>query len=168
MEITRRSYLTEVFTDTYKIEGTYQPIGQFMTAINKPDSVCLELTDASFTPLRPGSALRTIGHPQVIVNKGDVHFMGFKDDSILDDLNMLKRVIRAIAYTPAFVLRGDFHIGAEDQFVDMLDSLRGDFQPLTDVTVFPLIETQVGVARQHALVFLNTRAIELYHPDTAT
>jgi hypothetical protein len=166
MEITRRSYPVQVITTTHAITGIYQPIGNFMVAINNPDSTCLPLSEATFTPLATGAPLRSITVPEATVNKRDILFVCFPDDTVQRELNMFKRVARLIAYTPAFVLRAEFHLGAEDQVGEMLDTLRGQFQPLTDVTIFPLLELQVSLDRQHDLVVINSQAITIYHAET--
>ena len=165
MEITRRSYPVQVLTSTHEITGNYQPIGQFMNAINNPASTCFPLDGATYLPLAPGVTLRSISVPQLTVIKPDIQFICFQDDTLQNELHMLQRVARMIVYTPAFALRGEVHLGAEDQLHDMLDTLRGQFQPLTDATIFPLHETRASVKRQQALIVVNTRAIQLYHPD---
>jgi hypothetical protein len=165
MEITRRSYPVQVFTATHRIEGIFEPVGNFMNAINNPESTCFPMSNATFTPLASGKALRSISVPEVVVNKADIVYVCFQDDTVQKEMNIFKRVARMVVYTPGFAVRGDFHLGVEDQTRDMLDTLRGQFQPLTDVTVFPLIEAQVSIDRQHDLILLNTQKVQLYHPD---
>ena len=75
---------------------------------------------------------------------------------------------RVIVYTAAFALRGDFHLGAEQRVHDMFDTMKGDFQAMTDVTFFPLVETQVSLPRQSVLVLIDTTAIQIYHPEIAS
>ena len=166
MEIERRSYPVKIYTATHEIKGIHTPIGNLLTAINN-EGVCLEVTEATFTPLAPGAALRPIQVPQVIVNQDEILFIAFGEEDVAEGLTMLKRVERVIAYTASFVLRGDLHLGAEDQVNDLLDTLRGRFQPLTEAKVFPVIETQVSVTADHTLVLLNTTNIQLYHPESA-
>lgn len=165
MEITRRSYPVQVFTATHQAEGLYQPIGNMMTIVNDQEVICFELRDATLTPLAAGAALRPIAVPRLVVNKKDILFVAMMDDTLRKELNMLRRVERIIAYLPSFVLRGEFHLGAEQQLSDMLDTLPGVFQPITAATLFPLIETPVRVQRDHDLVVLNTRAIQFYHAE---
>jgi hypothetical protein len=168
MQIARRTYPVTVYTQARQIEGVYQAIGQFMTAINDPDSTCLVMDDATLTMLSPRVALRPVSVPQLVVNKDDVQFISFADQTVQNEAVMLKRVARVVAYTSAFVLRGNAHIGAEDSVRDLLDTLKGTFQPLTEAMVYPLIETRVSVPREHDLIVVNARAIQLYHPDPTT
>ena len=168
MEIPKRLYPVRVYTATHAIEGMHQPAGSFMNAINEADNVCFAVNDATFQPLSAQSMLRPATVPEAVVNKHDILFICFSDDTLQNELNMLRRVERVIAYTPAFALRGDFHLGAEAQTRDMVDTFRGQFQPLTDVTIFPLIETNVSIPRNESMVIVNTLAIPLYHPEVTS
>jgi hypothetical protein len=168
MEIRRRSYPVELFTATHRVFGVYDPIGSFLIAANAPDTICFSLADATFAPLQPDAPLRPIHVPRLTVNKAQILFITFGDDTVREESSILRRVERAIVYMPGFVLRGGFHLGAEDQIADFLDRLRGDFQPLSEVTIFPLNEVDGGIEREHDLVMVNIRAIQHYHPETTT
>jgi hypothetical protein len=168
MEIPKRLYPVRVFTATHVMQGVHQPVGSFMNALNDADSICFAVNDATFEPLAARSMLRPVSVPEAVVNKHDILFICLLDDTLQNELNMLKRVERLIAYTPAFALRGDFHLGAEAQTRDMVDAFRGQFQPVTDVTIFPLIETNVDISRQESLVIVNTHALSPYHPDVTS
>ena len=168
MEIPKRLYPVRVLTATHVIEGLHQPAGSFMNAINDEDNVCFAVNDATFQPLSAQSMLRPATVPEAVVRKHDILFICLLDDTLQNELSMLKRVARVIAYTSVFALRGDFHLGAEAQTRDMVDTFRGQFQPLTDVTVFPLIETNVSIPRNESMIIVNTRAIPLYHPEVTS
>ena len=165
MEIPKRLYPVKVFTATHAIEGVHQPMGSFMIALNDMDNVCFAVNEATFTPLAVQTVLRPVSVPEAVANKNDILFICMLDDTLQSELTLLKRVAQIISYTPAFALRGDFHLGAEAQTRDMLDTFRGQFQPVTDVTIFPLIETRVPIERQQSMVVVNTHAIQLYHPQ---
>jgi hypothetical protein len=152
-----------VYTATHEVRGIHTPIGNLLTAINN-EGVCFEMTDVTYTPLSPNAALRPISVPQAILHKDEILFIAFEEEGVAEDLTMLKRVDRLIIYTASFVLRGEMHLGAEDQIRDMLDTIRGRFQPLTVATVFPVVETQIRVASEYDMVLLNTTSIQLYHP----
>ena len=92
-------------------------------------------------------------------------FVYFKEEKVADELRMLRRTEPAILYTASFALRGDIHLGAEQQFRDMFDTMRGHFQALTDVTIFPLVETKVTVPRQARLIMFDITSVVLYHPE---
>ncbi len=166
MEIERRAYPIKVYTATHEVKGIHTPIGNFLTAINN-EGVCFEMTDVTYTPLSPNAALRPISVPQAILHKDEILFIAFEEEGVAEDLTMLKRVDRLIVYTASFVLRGEMHLGAEDQVRDLLDTIRGRFQPLTEATIFPVVETQVSVASDYDLLLLNSTNIQLYHPENA-
>ncbi|MBN1642083.1 MAG: hypothetical protein JXA09_12690 [Anaerolineae bacterium] len=168
MEVRRRSYPVDLYTATHHVAGVYDPIGSFAIAINAPDTICFSLADATFAPLLRGAPLRAISVPRLTVNKAQILFITFQDDTVQQESAILRRVERTIVYMPGFVLRGGLHLGAEDQINDVFDTLHGDFQPLTEATIYPLREIQADLRREHDLVMINTRAIQHYHPEATT
>jgi hypothetical protein len=168
MEIARRSLTVALFTSTRRIEGIYQPIGEILTDLNTTERRCVPISNARIAPLDPGSTLRPMSLPQAIVPKEDILFFSFKDQSIVDELRLFPRPEKVVIYTPTFALRGVVHLGMEQPVQDMLDTMRGRFHPLTDVTIFPLLKTRAAAPRAQKLVLLNVDAVQLYHPDIAS
>jgi hypothetical protein len=168
MQVVRRAYPVEVYTATHHIVGTYDPIGSITTAINTPGTTCFPVADATFAPLVPGSPLRPISVPRLTVNKAQILFVAFLDDTAAEDMTLFPRAERIIVYMPGFVLRGEFHLGAEDQVSDFADVVRGSFQPMTDVTIVPLCEIQANLRAEHDLLMVNIRAMQHYHVEDAS
>jgi hypothetical protein len=161
----RPSYSIELYSATYKVEGLYQPLGALFSAINDPDRSAFYLSDAVLTPLRPRSPLRPARMPEAGFGKRDVNLVCFQDENVVEELHLLRRAERVIVYTPAFVLRGNMHLGAEQLTRDMLDLARGRFQPMTDVTLFALLETNVPIPQKCGILLVNTDLVQVYCPD---
>jgi hypothetical protein len=165
MDIARRAYAIELYTMVYKVEGVFQPLGDLLEDINSPERACFYMSDLTFTPLDPGSRLPPLSVPEAGFSKRDVLLVCFKDENVVDELHLLRRVERLIVYTPAFALRGNMHLGVEQHIRDMLDTMRGRFQPMTEVTLFPLIDTQVDIPRAQSILLLNTDLVQVYYPE---
>jgi hypothetical protein len=166
MVVTRRWYRVEVLTDTYSLQGTYAPVGRLLDALNREENISFVMSDVSFTPLAPNASLRTINVPALTLNKNEILFFAFEQGAAPEGLMLRRRVERAIVYLPHFVARGEFHLGTEDRFHDVLDAWRGQFQPITSVTLYPLSEVRGVVRNTHDLIIINTSAIHLYHPES--
>ncbi len=164
MEFVRQSYPMELFSATRRFEGIYEPTGALFDDVNNPSKGDFALSKATCTVLSPDSLLSPVSLPEVVVRKHDVIFFYFKDESAHDKFRLLARTEKIVVYTATFALRGDFHLGVEQRVRDMFDTMRGDFQPMTDVTIFPLIKTQVPIPRQLKMAFINIKNIQLYHP----
>ena len=165
MERSRRTYSVELYSATYKVEGIYQPLGDLLSAINDPERGYFNLSDATLTPLRADSSLRPARMPQAGFGKREVNLVCFPGEDVVEEMHLLPRVERMIIYTPAFALRGDLHMGVEHRLRDVLDTARGRFQPMTDVTLFPLIETRVSLPRAASILLLNTEQVQVYYPE---
>lgn len=166
MEMIRQSYPVELFTRTRHFLGTFEPMGALLDDINDPNKGDLYLTQATFAPLEPGSQFGAVTVPEAVVRKHDVLFFYFKDKSAHDKFRLLARTERVVVYTVAMAIKGDFHLGAEQRLRDMFDTMRGDFQAMTNVTIFPLIKTQVAIPRQVDMILINNKNVLLYHPAT--
>jgi hypothetical protein len=165
MVVTRRWYRVQVWTETYSLQGTYAPVGRLLDALNRQENVSFVMSDVSFTPLDPDAALRTINVPALTLNKQEILFLTFEEGTTVEELMLRKRVERAIVYLPHFVVRGEFHLGTEDRFHDVLDAWRGQFQPITSATLYPLDKVPGFQHKVHDLIILNTDAVQAYHPE---
>jgi hypothetical protein len=136
-----------------------------LDALNRESNVSFLMSDVSFTPLAPEASLRTISVPSLTLNKNEMLFFAFEEGAAIEELMLRKRVERAIIYLPHFVIRGEYHLGTEDRFHDALDAWRGQFQPITSATLYPLDDIRGPIRKSHDLIIVNTSAIQLYHPE---
>jgi hypothetical protein len=164
MEINRQAYPIELYTRTRRFAGTFEPVGALMNDINDPEKGDFYLTDATFTALDPASQFGTVAVPEVIVRKHDVLLFYFADKSAHEPFRLMARTEQMIVHTSTLAIKGNFHLGAEQRTRDMFDTMRGDFQAMTDVTIFPLIDTKVAVPRKIDLIMVNSANILFYHP----
>jgi hypothetical protein len=167
MELIRQAYPAKMFTATRVFEGVYQPMGALLSDINDPDKGDFYLADATFTSLAQGSKFPPVSVPEVVVRKHDVIFFYFEDESADEQFRLLAREEEVVVYTAAFALRGSFHLGAEQRVRDMFDTMRGDFQPMTGVTIFPLVQPRTAISRECRMILINVKNIQLYHPVVA-
>ena len=167
MEIIHHAYPVKIFTPTRKFEGVYQPVGALLGDINDPEKGDFYLTEATFASLAQDSKLPPVSVPEVVVRKHDVIFFYFEDESANEQVRLLVRPEEIVVYTAAFALRGNFHLGVEQRVRDMFDAVRGDFQPMTNITIFPLFQPRVAIPREQKMLLINTKNIQLYHPVVA-
>jgi hypothetical protein len=142
-------------------------MGALLADINDPEKGDFYLTEATFTTLAQDSKFPPVSVPEVVVRKLDTIFFYFEDESADEQFRLLNRTEKVIVYTATFALRGNFHLGAEQKIRDMFDTMRGDFQPMTDVTIFPLLQPRTAIPREQKMLLINTENIQLYHPVVA-
>ncbi|MBN1933875.1 MAG: hypothetical protein JW934_04375 [Anaerolineae bacterium] len=164
MEMLRQSFPVELFTNARQFVGTFEPMGALLDDINDPNKGDLYLTQVTFTPLALASQFGPITVPEAIVRKHDVIFFYFKDKSAHQKFRLLARIEKMVVYTSTLAIKGDFHLGAEQRPRDMFDTMRGDFQAMTDVTIFPLHKTQAAIPREVDMILVNRQNILFYHP----
>lgn len=164
MSVQRPSYPIELFTHSRHFVGTFEPLGALLDDINDPNRGDFYLTHVTFTPLDPTSPLKPVNVPEAVVRKHDVIFLFFRDKSAHEKFRLFTRTEQIIVYTTLFAAKGNFHLGAEQRVRDMFDTMRGHYQAMTEVTVFPLVKTQVALPREIDLILINNQNILFYHP----
>jgi hypothetical protein len=161
----RKSYPVEIFTNSFKIEGQLEPVGQLMDALNDPGRDSVLMRQVTVSSLSAGDPLSPFALEEIVLSKSDFLFIYLTDEEDRSALNLLKRVERMIVYLPLFVIRADFHLGGETRFRDMLDTLTGTFLPITDASIFPLFAPEVAVSSRRDLLLINKKQITLYHAE---
>ena len=161
----RRSYPVEIFTNSFKVEGQLEPIGHLMDALNNPDSDSILIRQVTVSSLSASGPLSSFALEEIVLRKNDFLFIHLTNEEDRSSLSLLKRIERMIVYLPLFVIRADFHLGAETRFTDMLDILSGTFLPITDAAIFPLFTPKVAVPSHRDLLLINKKQITLYHTE---
>lgn len=163
----RRLYPARVYTSELILEGQLEPIGPLLDDLDDPARAGLLLHDAQIAPLVANSGLRSFALQEVTADKADFHLIYLSEADDRDGLNLMKRTETMIVYTSRFVVRGHFHMGGETRQRDFVDGLSGTFLAASEVTLYPLFQPAVAIAKSYPLLLINKRQIRLYHPATA-
>ena len=161
--LTRKLYRCEVFTEAFKIMGKLEPTGEILTALGDRQRTCIPVHDAEIVPVPAQSPLGPLAVPELIINKDNVTMVALLDAADYDDIRLQTSVTVLTAYTPAFAIQAEFHLGGELRVRDFIDGLAYDFVPVTNAKLFPLISSRMKLTDSLPFVILNTNAITMYH-----
>jgi hypothetical protein len=157
-------YPVQVLTTAFYIEGGLEPIGPIINFLNDKDRQFFVFLDATVTPLTPGP-MGAVTRSQIIVPKKDVIALYLDGPNVRSNVQLLRRVERCIMYLPPFVCRGEFHLGEDTRWADMLSLLAGDFFGVTSASMFPLSALPGKFPQQADIVFLNRLFVGVLHLD---
>ncbi len=161
-QITR--YPAQVITRDYHIEGGLEPIGPIINFCNDKDRAYFVFLDVTVTPMTP-RPMGAVTRSQIIIPKTDVVGFYLDDPKVRSTVHLLRRIERCIMYLPPFVCRGEFHLGEDTRWVDMLSLLAGDFFAVTSASIFPLVALPGKFPQQADIVFLNRLFVRVLHLD---
>jgi hypothetical protein len=159
-------YPVQVLTLGYHIQGILEPIGPIVNYLNDVNRQYVPFLDATVNSLTPGP-LGKVTRPQLIIPKTDLVAMYLDDATARASVQHMKRIERYIAYLPSLVCRGEFHLGTDTRWQDVLSLLVADFFGVTAVTAFPLVTLPGPFPQQADLLILNRAHVRMLHLDQA-
>lgn len=154
----------KIITVGFQFSGQLEVVGALLNFINDPIRDSLSLYEAHLTPLTPGSPLKGLFRPHLVVRRPHVVFMYFPSAETRASLKLLARRELLVAYTPVAVCRGYFHMSAEASVRDFLDVTQGSLVAVTEARLFPLVEFPAPFPLEAELLMLGRAQVQSYHP----
>jgi hypothetical protein len=155
-------YPAQVLTTAFHIQGGIEPIGPILDFVNDKDRQFFVFFDTTVSLLTPGP-MGQVTRSQLIVPKTNVVAIYIDNAAARSSVQLLKRVERCILYLPNLVCRGEFHLGADTRWADMLGLLPGDFFAITSASAFPLAPLPGPFPQQTDLLILNRQHVQMLH-----
>ena len=154
----------QILTAHFQLSGQLETVGPVGNFINDSTRDSLALYDVCLTPLTPGSPLKPLSRPHVIIRKLEIVLLYLSSAEARASIHTLARRELLVAYTPVAVCRGYFHIPSEANINDFLSVTPGDLLPVTETYVFPLIELPAPFPAEAELLLAGRTHLQLYHP----
>ena len=154
----------QIITVHFQFSGQLETVGSVENFINDPTRDCLALYDVRMIPLTPGSPLKPLSRPLVVVRKPQIVLLYLASGEIRASIRTLTRSELLVAYTPVAVCRGHFHMPAEATVNDFLGITPGDLLPVTDAHIFPLVELPDPFPAEADLLLAGRTYLQFYHP----
>jgi hypothetical protein len=154
----------QILTPTLQLAGRFEFFGPLLFYLNDADRDGVVIQNARIAALDPSAPLRMLNRPSVTIRRSEIALLHLADPEILAKASLLKREERLVAYTPLAILQGDFHMLVESQLEDFLSTTTGQFLPLTDAQVFPLVSLPMSFPERCDLLMVSRRFIQIYHP----
>ena len=167
MMLNKRLFRCEIYTESFRIEGKLEPMGEIVTALGDKRRSCMPVYDAIMTPISAHNPLNPITIPQLVINKNNVVFVSLLDPADYEDVRLAPNVVVMTVYAGPFAIRGEFHLGGEMRVRDFVDTLTLDYTPITNVRFFPLVPTKASFTPSCPFVVLNKNLISAYCGEEA-
>jgi hypothetical protein len=160
--LSQRLFRVTLLTNSLKIEGKLEPMGDFINALNDPRRSYLPVHEATLSPLQAGNPLSPMTLPELIVNKQELVLVAPLDRADYSGIRLLSNVARLTVYTATYAVQAEFHMGGEMRERDLLDTVTTDFVPVTRAQVFPLVAVKTTVPSPLEFALLNRRFVHAY------
>jgi len=154
----------QILTRHFQFSGQLESVGPIINFVNDSARDSLPLYDAHLTPLTPGSLLKGLSRPYVVVRRSQIVFLYFPSAETRASIQMLARTELLVAYTPVAVCRGKFHMAAEAKVGDFVESTLGELLAVTEARIFPLVELPTLFPTDAELLLVGRSQLLSYHP----
>jgi hypothetical protein len=154
----------QILTTNFQFTGQLETVGDVTTYINDSTRQSLSLHDAYLTPLTPGSPVRGLNRPHIIVLRPQTVFLYFTSAETRASIRKLPKEELLVAYTPIAVCRGYFHMSAEARLRDFTDVVQEFLIPVSEAHIFPLIEFPAPFPTEVDLLLVGLSQLQSYHP----
>ncbi len=154
----------QILTTHFQFNGQLETVGPAGNFINDPARQSLSLHDVHMSPLTPGSPLKGIARPHVIILKSQIVLLYMTSEESRASISTFMRREPLMVYTPIAVCRGHFPMPSEARIGDFLGVIPGDLVPILDVHIFPFVELSAPFAREAELLLIGRSHLLFYHP----
>ncbi len=154
----------QVLTADFQFSGQLETVGPVGNFINDPTRDSMALYDVRVTPLTPNSPLGPVSRSHVVVRKQAIVLLYLTSAESRASVHALARSELLVAYTPVAVCRGQFHMPTEANLNEFLGVTPGEFLPITDAQVFPLVLIPDPFPTTAEVLLLGRAHLQLYHP----
>ena len=154
----------QILTNHFQFNGKLETVGPVGNYINDPNRGSLSFRDVHLSPLTPGSPLKGISRPHVVILKSNIVLCYLESEQARASISLFSRREPMMIYTPIAVCRGHFPMPAEGKINDFLGVVPGDLLPLLDAHIFPFTELPAPFARQADLILIGRSHMLFYHP----
>jgi hypothetical protein len=162
-DIQRARYDINVITTQYYLTAKIEPYGPFVLWLNDMSRVAVPLYSVNGVALDAGRSLDTFQREDLLVLKQDIVAVDLLSADARETVTLMQRSEKMVLFTDRFVFNGNYPMSAETRVPEMLDTLKGEFFPITAVQAHPLRAVRATIFRTSDMTILNRRFITAYH-----
>jgi hypothetical protein len=147
----------------FQARCTLQVFGVVQTFINDEQKGVFPLRQVTLHGLEVGNPAVSMELDELHVPKDRCQAIAFETMLSQEQTGLMPRTERLVAYTSHYAIQGDFHMGADTQISDLIDSVRVNFLGVTNAQFFPLFRSQAAITPQAPLVYIYRKGVQMYH-----
>jgi len=160
------SFFVRVYTPSYVLSGQSESQNAFLGWINNPNKQTLDLREVQGLSLDPTAILSSFAQPVVTLPKRQIVAIEMVSPEAQASVQMTPRAELAVLYTARFVIQASLHPAGDMPVGHMFNVMGGDFFPVSDARLHPLIPTRELPADSARVMIVNKSFIDFYHART--
>jgi hypothetical protein len=145
------SFIIRVYTPAYVLIGQSE------------SKQTLDLSEVQGFSLDPNATLVDFSQPTVTFPKRQVVAIDLVSPEAQASVQLTSRAELAVLYTDRFVIQANMHPSGEMPVSNMFNVVGGDFIPVSDARLYPLVPTRKLPTDNARVLVLNKQSINFYH-----
>ena len=156
-------FIIRVYTPAYVLIGQSESTNAFLGWLNNPNKQTLDLSKVQGFSLDPNATLVDFSQPTVTFPKRQVVAIDLVSPEAQASVQLTSRAELAVLYTDRFVIQANMHPSGEMPVSNMFNVVGGDFIPVSDARLYPLVPTRKLPTDNARVLVLNKQSINFYH-----
>ncbi len=157
------NFVIRVYTPSYVLTGQSESQNAFLGWINNPNKQTLDLMEVQGLSLDPAAVLSNFAQPVVTLPKRQIVAIDMVSPEAQASVQMPPRTELCVLYTGRFVIQASLHPTGDMPVGHMFNVMGGDFFPVTDARLHPLVPIRKLPADSARVMIVNKTFVDFYH-----
>ncbi len=157
------SFTVRIYTPAYVITGQSESNNAFLGCLNNPNKQTIDLTEVQGLSLDPAAVLSSFAQALVTLPKRQVVAIDLVSPEAQASVQRSPRADLAVLYTARFIIQASMHPTGDMPLSNMFNVMGGDFFPVSDARLHPLIPTRKLPAETARVLIVNKTFVDFYH-----
>jgi hypothetical protein len=159
-----KEYPLTVLMAGFQAQCQFETVGLVQTFINDEQRGVFTLNDVHLHAVDPGLSAINMALPELHILKEVCHVLAFEEMLSQDETGLMPRAERLAVYTSHYAIQANFHMGADSNISDFIETSRLLFIAATDAQIFPLFAPRSALVQQAPLVYVAQSQVRMHHP----
>jgi hypothetical protein len=157
------SFVIRVYTPAYVLTGQSESTNAFLGWLNNPNKQTLDLLEVQGLSLDPNASLANFSQPLATLPKKQIVAIDLTSPEAQASVQLSPRTELSVLYTERFVIQANMHPTGDMPVSNIFNVVGGDFLPVSDARLHPVIPTRKLPADYARVLIVNKLAVNFYH-----
>jgi hypothetical protein len=165
MDVILTPHRVEIFTASYHLSGELPMRGTPGLFLNDHVYPVFTVVGSLIRPMAQGAEVAPLDVPECFVPKETIEVVGLPDID-MKEMHLMPSIRRLVCLTETYMVKGEFHTGAESGPADLFYFAGGPFFPATNVEIRAVRPVASPVELSLPLAYVHRDAVRvLYRQD---
>lgn len=157
------SFVIRVYTPAYLLTGQSESTNAFLGWLNNPNKQTIDLEEVQGLSLNPNATLVDFSQSMLTLPKRQILAIDLVSPEAQASVQLSPRAELSVLYTERFVIQANMHPTGDMPVSNIFNVVGGDFLPVSDARLHPIIPTRKLPIDHAKLLIVNKAFVDFYH-----